>query len=130
METMRERFQSFENALFEHMSWMDPKVWEDERTYGNKYLEYLVNHFKATLEKARFQRLFCRNWFQNGSACKISFWKQLIGDETNARKIWNHNLLYCKKKFSKVYPLIQICFSITSSNDATEHAFNILTLLF
>ena len=61
METMRERFQSFENALFEYMSWMDPKVWEDERTYGNKYLEYLVNHFKATLEKARFQRLFCRN---------------------------------------------------------------------
>lgn len=54
METMRERFQSFENALFEHMSWMDPKVWEDERTYGNKYLEYLVNHFKATLEKASF----------------------------------------------------------------------------
>ena len=32
METMREKFKSFENPLFEHKSWMDPKVWEDERT--------------------------------------------------------------------------------------------------
>ena len=53
---MWERFQSLENPLFEHMSWMDPKVWEDERMYGNESLEYLANHVKVSLEKASFQR--------------------------------------------------------------------------
>ena len=54
MEKMQERFQSFENPLFDHMNWLDPKVWEDERRHRNESLKYLANHFKATLEKASF----------------------------------------------------------------------------
>ena len=54
METMRGRFQSLENPLFE----LDESrsVWVDERTYGNGSLENLANHLKVTLAKASFQR--------------------------------------------------------------------------
>ena len=130
MKTMRERFQSLENLLFDHMSWMDPKVWEDERTYGNESLEYLANHFKVTLEKASFQKQkLIPEWKRLKIYVKSLFESKLIRDETNARKIWNHILLSCKKRFPNAYLLIQICFSIRSSNAATERAFNLLTLL-
>ena len=49
IRTYCQRFQSFENQLFEHMGWMDPNVWEDERLKGNKSLEYLANNFKVTI---------------------------------------------------------------------------------
>ena len=130
METMRERFQSLENLLFDHMSWMDLKVWKDERTYGNESLEYLANHFKVTLEKACFQKQkLIPEWKRLKIYVKSLFESKLIRDETNARKIWNHILLSCKKRFPNAYLLIQICFSIRSSNAATERAFNLLTLL-
>ena len=130
MKTMRERFQSLENLLFDHMSWMDPKVWEDERTYGNESLEYLANHFKVTLEKASFQKQkLIPEWKRLKIYVKSLFESKLIRDETNARKTWNHILLSCKKRFPNAYLLIQICFSIGSSNAATERAFNLLTLL-
>ena len=54
MEKMQERFQSFQNPLFDHINWLDSKVWEDERRHRNESLKYLANHFKATLEKASF----------------------------------------------------------------------------
>ena len=97
-ETMQERFQSFDNPLFEHMSWMDPKVWEDERTYKNVSLEYLANHFKVTLEKASFQRqklIVIPEWMNLKIYIKSHFESKHIRDETNTRQIWNLILLYC-----------------------------------
>ena len=130
METMQERFQSFENPLFDHMSWMNPKVWEDERTYGNESLEYLANHFKVTIEKASFQRQkLILEWKCLKIYAKSHFESKLIRDETNVRKIWNHILLSCKKEFPNVYLLIQMSVHSFNSHAATECAFNVLTLL-
>ena len=55
METIQERFESFENPLFQHMSWMDPKLWEEDRSYGNESLTYLGNHFQSNPCKSRLR---------------------------------------------------------------------------
>ena len=100
METIRERFQSFEKPLFEHMSWMDPKVWEDEMN-ENESLEHLANHFKVTLEKTSFQRQkLIPEWKLLKIYVKSHFQSKLIRGGTNVRKIWNDILLYVRKNFS------------------------------
>ena len=47
METVKTRFESFDNPIFQHMKWLDLKVWED-------LLEFLANHFVVPLSLARF----------------------------------------------------------------------------
>ena len=129
METIQERFESFENPLFQHMSWMDPKLWEEDRSYGNESLTYLATHFKVSLAKAGLDNeKLISEWKRFKLYIKTHFEAKLIKDETNGRKIWNHILLYCKKDFPNVCLLLQISFTIASSNAATERAFNISSL--
>ena len=49
METVKTRFESFDNPIFQHMRWLDPKVWEDDIVYGRDSLEFLANHFTVPL---------------------------------------------------------------------------------
>ena len=97
--------------------------------YRNESLEYLAYHFKVTLKKVRFPwQNLVPEWKRLKMYVKSHFESKLIMDETNARKIWHHILLYCKKEFSNVYLLTQICFSIANSSAATECAFKTLLL--
>ena len=46
METVKTRFESFDNPIFQHMKWLDPKVWEDDNAYGRDSLEFLANLYR------------------------------------------------------------------------------------
>ena len=41
-------FKSFDNPIFQHMQWLDPKVWEDDNAYSRDLIEFLANHFCVT----------------------------------------------------------------------------------
>ena len=47
MKSVKTRFKSFDNPIFQHMKWLDLKVWED-------LLEFLANHFVVPLSLTRF----------------------------------------------------------------------------
>ena len=42
------QFKSFDNPMFQHMQWLDPKVWEDDNAYSRDLIEFLANHFCVT----------------------------------------------------------------------------------
>ena len=54
VETIKTRFESFDNQIFQHMKWLNPKVWEDDNPYGRDSLEFLANHFAVPLLLTRF----------------------------------------------------------------------------
>ena len=56
MEAVKTRFESFDNPTFQHMKWLDLKVWEDDNAYGRDSLEFLANHFAVRLSLTRFDR--------------------------------------------------------------------------
>lgn len=90
----------------------------------------MVIIFKVTLAKAGLDNeKLISAWERLKLYVKTHFEAKLIKDETTGRKIWNHILLYCKKDCPNVCLLLQIGFSIASSNAAKERAFNISSLL-
>ena len=54
METVKTRLESFDNPIFQHMKWLDLKVWKDDNAYGRDSLEFLANHFAVPLLLTRF----------------------------------------------------------------------------
>ena len=60
---------------------------------------------------------------------KANFEDKLVHNETDAKRIWKHALLYKTKDFPNLCLLVQIIFSISGSNSATDRSFSILTLL-
>ena len=112
------------------MAWMDSKLWEKGREFGNEALKDLATHFEVTLVKAKFDKeKLLPEWRRFKIFVKVNFEYKLINDEVNARTIWKQVLQYRSKEFPNLCLLAQIVLSITSSNAATERAFNILTLL-
>ena len=116
---MATRFQSFGNPIFQHMKWLDPKVWEDD-VYGRDSLEFLVNHFTVSLSLTRFDhKVSIIEWKRFKTYLKANFEDKLVRNETDAKRIWKHVLLYKIKNFPNLCLLVQI-FSISGSNSATE----------
>ena len=60
---------------------------------------------------------------------KANFEDKLVRNETDAKRIWKHVLLHKIKDFPNLCLLVQMIFSISGSNSATERSFSILTLL-
>ena len=60
---------------------------------------------------------------------KANFEDKLVRNETDAKRIWKHVLLYKIKDFPNLCLLVQMIFSISGSNSATERSISILTLL-
>ena len=54
VETVKTRFESFDNPIFQHMKWLDPKVCENDDPYGRDSLEFLANDFAVPLPLTRF----------------------------------------------------------------------------
>ena len=42
------QFKSFDNPIFQHMKWLNPKVWEDDNAYSRDSIEFQANHFCGT----------------------------------------------------------------------------------
>ena len=130
METVKTRFESFDNPIFQHMKWLDPKVWEDDNAYGRDSLEFLANHFAVPLSLTRFDhKVAIIEWKRFKTYVKANFEDKLARNETDAKRIWKHVLLYKIKDFPNLCLLVQMIFSISGSNSATERSFSILTLL-
>ena len=109
---------------------MDPKVWEDDNAYGRDSLEFLANHFMVPLLLTRFNRkVAVIEWKRFKTYMKTNFEDKLTRNETDAKQIQKHVLLYKIKDFPNLCLLVQMIFSISGSNSATERSFSILTLL-
>ena len=112
------------------MKWLDPKVWEEYNAYGRGSLEFLANHFAVPLSLTRFDhKVAIIEWKRFKNYVKATFEDKLVCNETNAKRIWKHVLLYKIKDFPNLFLLVQMIFSISGSNLATERSFSILTLL-
>ena len=82
METVKTRFESFDNPIFQHMKWLDPKVWEDN-AYGRGSLEFLANNFAVPLSLARFDhKVAIIEW---KTYVKANFEDKLVHNETDAK---------------------------------------------
>ena len=84
METVKIRFESFNNLIFQHMKWLDPKVWEDDNAYDRDLLEFLANHFAAPLSLTKFNRkVAIIEWKRFKTYVKVNFEDKLISNETD-----------------------------------------------
>ena len=130
METVKTRFESFDNPIFQHMKWLDLKVWEDDNAYGRDSLEFLANHFMVPLLLTGFDRKVTKiEWKRFKTYMKVNFKDKLVRNEMDAKQIWKHVLLYKIKDFLNLCLLVQMIFSISGSNSATKRSFSILTVL-
>ena len=130
MKSVKTRFESFDNPIFQHMKWLDPNVWEDDKAYGRDSLEILANHFAIPLSLTRFDHKFTIiEWKSFKTYMKANFEDKLVRNETDAKQIWKHILLYKIKDFPNLGLLVQMIFSISGSNSATKRSFSVLTLL-
>ena len=83
METVKTRFESFDNPIFQHMKWLDPKVWEDDNAYGRGSLEFLANNFAVPLSLARFDHKVAIIVWK--TYVKANFEDKLVHNETDAK---------------------------------------------
>ena len=112
------------------MKWLDSKVWEDDNAYGRDSLEFLANHFAVPLSLTKFNhKVAIIEWKRFKTYVKANFEDKLIRNETDAKQIWKHVLLYKIKDFPNMCLLVQMIFSISGSNSATKRSFSILSLL-
>ena len=87
METVKTRFESFDNPIFQHMKWFDPKVWEDGNAYGRDSLEFLAKHFAVPLLLTRFDRkVAVIEWKRLKTYVKANFEDKLVHNETDAKQ--------------------------------------------
>ena len=121
METVKKRSKSFDNPMFQHMKWLDPKVWEDDNAYGRDSLEFLANHFMVPLLLTRFNdKVAVIEWKRFKTYVKTNFEDKLTCNETDAKQIQKHVLLYKTKDFPNLCLLVQIIFSISGPNLPAE----------
>ena len=51
IRTIKERFEDFlGDTIFTSMKWFDPQYWEDSSGYGLEDINFIISHFKITLE--------------------------------------------------------------------------------
>ena len=82
METVKTRFESFDNPIFQHMKWLDPKVRKDDNAYGRDSLEFLANHFVVPLSLTRFDRkVAVIEW----KRFKVNFEDKPVRNETDVK---------------------------------------------
>ena len=130
MKSVKTRFESFDNPILQHMKWLDPNVWEDDNAYGRDLLEFIANHFAVPLSLTRFDHKFAIiEWKRFKTYMKANFEDKLVRNEMDAKRIWKYVLLYKIKDFPNLCLLVQMIFSISGSNSATERSFFVLTLL-
>ena len=48
------KFTDFSSHIFGNMNWVDPKNWDDEKTYGIDQITALILHFEVPLKAAGF----------------------------------------------------------------------------
>ena len=100
MDTVKTRFESFDNPIFQHMKWLDVKVWEDDNAYGRDSLEFLANRFAVPLSLTKFdEKVAIIKWKRFKTYVKANFEDKLVRKETDAKRIWKHVLLYKIKDF-------------------------------
>ena len=88
MEAVKTRFESFDNPIFQHMKWLDLKVWEDGNAYGRDSLEFLANHFAIPLSLTRFDhKVTIIEWKRFETYMKANFEDKLVCNETDAKQI-------------------------------------------
>ena len=47
-------FINFSSPIFANMNWVDPKNWDDEKTYGIDQITALISHFEVPLKAVGF----------------------------------------------------------------------------
>ena len=117
-------FTNFSSPIFANMNWVDPKNWDDEKTYGIDQITALISHFKVPLKAAGFDsKAVFKEWRFFKNYVKANY----IGLESLQlwKKIFNNK----KEEYSDLCKLTHIVLSLSSSNSSVERAFSLLTLL-
>ena len=54
IKTLEDRFQSFNEDVFNLMNWYNPQNWTDGKDYGIEEIKAFANHFQVPLSRASF----------------------------------------------------------------------------
>ena len=93
------KFTDFSSHVFGNMNWVDPKNWDDEKTYGIDQITALILHFEVPLKAAGFDsKAVFKEWrfFKNYVRAShiglesLQLWKKIF----NNKKVEHSNL--CK----------------------------------
>ena len=103
----------------------------DDNAYGRDLLEFLANHFLVPLLLTMFDcKVAIIEWKRFKTYMKANFDDKLVRNENMLNEYGS--MFYCTKLkiLQNLCSLLQMIFSISGSNSATEISFSILTLLF
>ena len=122
---LEERFSSFiENEVINAMTWIDPKLWEEDRSKnGFASINKLIEAFSEPLNAAGFDRskVFVE-WKSLQSTVKAYY-----SHFTNPVDIWAKFFQFRHDEYPNILMLAEIIFCISASNSAVERVFSILT---
>ena len=84
--TVKTRFKSFDNPIFQHTKWLDPNVWEDDNACSRDLLEFLANHFAVPLSLTRLNcKVAIIEWKRFKTYVKANFEDKLVRNEVDAK---------------------------------------------
>ena len=118
------RFEDFDQDVYQNMRWFDPKLWNDDKDYGVKQLEYLYHHFQLPLDHQGFNIINAVKEWKNVKVLVRNMYA-----ESTARSLWQQMLKYRSKEYPNICLLASMVMSISGSNSSVERAFSTLTLI-
>ena len=108
---LRNRFDDFNNDLYQTMSFFDPKHWKDEKDYGNDAIVKFATHFQSTLEIAGYDSTqVLKEWRMLRNYAKV--WLKNVSPE----EVWKKIISFKKSEFPNVCLLVEILITISGSN--------------
>lgn len=123
-ELLTERFQSFEEGVFQKLDWFDPRMWEDSRDYGDKEIFEIAEHFEVPLGESGFNQFKLPIEWK-----KFKIWVKSHFNFANisAERVWKTLLNTKRNDYPNLSLIAELILSIGGSNSSVERAFSLLT---
>ena len=118
-ELLRRQFSEFENEIFQSMKWIDPKIWDDDREFGEKEIVSLSGHFQKPLVAQGFELSKAKQEWKN-----LKILVRRLHPGSDAKSVWKSILQNRREDYPNMLVLV-----ISGSNSAVERTFSTLTLM-
>ena len=118
IRTIKERFEDFlGDTIFTSMKWFDPQYWEDSSGYGLEDINFIISHFKITLEANGLNKSkIVREWREFQVFAKMQY-ANLFNDPW---VFWKKVLSFRRNEYPNLCLIVELATCIFGSNSAVE----------
>ena len=121
---LADKFEDFNNMLFEHMRWVNPQHWTNDKLYGQEDIRKLAQHFEVPLSHNGFdEKRALKEWKSFRNLVEAHYKNHTVD------QLWEKVFMYRQAEYPNLCLLAEIIFCISVSNSTVERSFSLLTML-